>query len=51
MKFRISWEPRWPCFAIGFYRGKRTDQYRKFSVVLWALVFEIGVKECPEITT
>ena len=51
MKFRISWEPRWPCIAAGFYRGKRTDKYRKFSVILWALVFEIGVKECQEITT
>ena len=45
MTFRISWEPRWPCAAIGFYRGKRTDKYKKFSVILWALVFEIGVKE------
>ena len=45
MKFRIAWEPRWPCAAIGFYRGKRTDKYSKFSVILWALVFEIGVKE------
>ena len=45
MKIRISWEPRWPCFGIGFYRGKRPDKYRKFCVILWALVFEIGVKE------
>lgn len=44
MKLNLRWEPRWPAFAIGFYRGKRTDKYSKFSVILWALVFEIGLK-------
>lgn len=38
---RIEWEPRWPAFAIGFYRPKFWSRYT-FTIVLWAIVIEIG---------
>ena len=41
MKFNARWEPRWPCFAIGFSRGPRRNKYRSFSVIVWAMVLEI----------
>lgn len=41
MKFAYRWEPRWPAFAVGFYRGRRADPYQKFTLIIWAAVFEI----------
>lgn len=41
MKFAYRWEPRWPAFAVGFYRGARKSQYRSFTLIVWAMVFEI----------
>jgi hypothetical protein len=41
MKFNARWEPRWPCFAIGFSRASKSKWYRSFTVIVWPLVFEI----------
>lgn len=38
---RIDWEPRWPAFAIGFHKRRFYSNYT-FTIVLWALVIEIG---------
>jgi len=40
MKLNLRWEPRWPAFAIGFYRGKRTAPYTMFHIILWPVVIE-----------
>lgn len=38
---RIDWEPRWPSLAIGFHKRRFYNNYT-FTIVLWALVIEIG---------
>ena len=41
MKFDVRWEPRWPCFAVGFYRERKKNKYQKFCLIIWAIVFEL----------
>ena len=39
MKARLSWQPRWPCFAIGFYKERKRYS---FVLIVWAIVFSVG---------
>ena len=41
MKLDVRWEPRWPCFAVGFYRGRKKNKYQMFLLIIWAIVFEL----------